>query len=379
MAARSIGSGTISFGLISIPVKLYPSTGAKSIAFNFLHSKCGARIKQQHFCSVCNQVLERSEIVRGFEFSKDQYVRFTEEELKTLEEQVTRVIDLNEFVPLSQVDPVYFDKGYYLGPDKGGEKAYQLLADAMERSRRVALAQFVMRGKSHLVLIRSLKGGLMLHTMYYADEVRDFSEVDKGQPVRVREGEMDLAVRLIEELSSTDFKPEKYQDSYRTKVLELVDQKVEGKEITPVAPETQRGQVIDLMEALKQSLDRRLAAGVKVSVATGGDAHDPSEKSPPPRAGVPPEAVRALTFGEFEAAFKEGGLEIHERELRRSYGGLTSLKEKSKLSWAETRTKLTHLQRDLKIASSQNQLLPGKEKKVKAARIPLTARDWSRY
>jgi hypothetical protein len=236
-----------------------------------------------------------------------------------------------------------------------------------------------MRGKSHLVLIRSLKGGLMLHTMYYADEVRDFSEVDKGQPVRVREGEMDLAVRLIEELSSTDFKPEKYQDSYRTKVLELVDQKVEGKEITPVAPETQRGQVIDLMEALKQSLDRRLAAGVKVSVATGGDAHDPSEKSPPPRAGVPPEAVRALTFGEFEAAFKEGGLEIHERELRRSYGGLTSLKEKSKLSWAETRTKLTHLQRDLKIASSQNQLLPGKEKKVKAARIPLTARDWSRY
>jgi DNA end-binding protein Ku len=365
--------------LISIPVKLYPSTGTKSIAFNFLHSKCGARIKRQHFCSVCNQVLERSEIVRGFEFSKDQYVRFTEEELKTLEEQVTRVIDLNEFVPLSQVDPVYFDKGYYLGPDKGGEKAYQLLADAMERSRRVALAQFVMRGKSHLVLIRSLKGGLMLHTMYYADEVRDFSEVDKGQPVRVREGEMNLAVRLIEELSSTDFQPEKYHDSYRTKVLEMVDQKVEGKEITPVAPETQRGQVIDLMEALKQSLERKLAAVVKAAVETGGRAHDPSQRSPSPRAGVPPEAVGTLTFGEFEAAFKEGGLEVHERELRRSYGGLTSLKEKSKLSWAETRTKLAHLQRDLKIASSQNQLLPGKEKKVKAARIPLTARDWSRY
>ena len=373
MAARSIGSGTISFGLISIPVKLYPATSAKSVSFHFLHAKCGARIKQQHFCPVCNTVVERSDLVRGFEFAKDQYVRFTEEELKQLEEQVTRVIDLNEFVPLKQVDPVYFDKGYYLGPDKGGEKAYQLLAEAMEATERVALAQFVMRGKGNLVLIRALGSGLMLHTMYYHDEVRDFGEVDKGQSVRVREGELELAVRLIKELSSAEFKPEKYQDEYRVKVLDAVNLKVEGKEITAAAPEVQRGQVIDLMEALKQSLQKRLAGGTRAAVKAVGEE--------PPARTTEAAAVSGdpLSFPEFQSTFAQSGLEIGERELRRSYAGLTSLKEKNKLSWRQTRAKVVHLGDDLKLASSQGQILPGKEKKVKAARIPLTARDWSRY
>jgi DNA end-binding protein Ku len=378
MAARSIGSGTISFGLISIPVKLYPSTSAKSISFNFLHAKCGARIKQQHFCPVCNVVVERSDLARGFEFSKDQYVRFTEEELKALEEQVTRVIDLSEFVPLKQVDPVYFDKGYYLGPDKGGEKAYQLLAEAMDSTQRVALAQFVMRGKGNLVLIRSLNGGLMLHTMYYADEVRDFGEIDKGQSVRVREGELELAVRLIQELSSAEFKPEKYQDEYRLKVLDMVNLKVEGKEISPAAPEAQRGQVIDLMEALKQSLQRRLAGGTEAAVKTAGERVHGRTSEPAP-ATASGGGGDPLSLPEFQSAFEESGLEVNERELRRSYAGLTSLKEKSKLSWQQTRAKIVHLREDLKLASSQGHFLPGKEKKVKAARIPLTARDWSRY
>ena len=373
MAARSIGSGTISFGLISIPVKLYPSTSAKGISFHFLHAKCGARIKQQHFCPVCNVVVERSDLVRGFEFSKDQYVRFTEEELKQLEEQVTRVIDLNEFVPLKQVDPVYFDKGYYLGPDKGGEKAYQLLAEAMEATQRVALAQFVMRGKGNLVLIRSLGGGLMLHTMYYHDEVRDFGEIDKGQSARVREGELELAVRLIQELSSAEFKPEKYQDEYRLKVLDMVNLKVEGKEISPAAPEVQRGQVIDLMEALKQSLQKRLAGGARAAVKEVGEQPPVRTTEPGTVSGDP------LSFPEFQSAFAQSGLEVGERELRRSYAGLTSLKEKSNLTWRQTRAKVVHLSDDLKLASSQGQILPGKEKKVKAARIPLTARDWSRY
>ncbi|MGH7845994.1 MAG: Ku protein [Candidatus Binatia bacterium] len=381
MAARSIGSGTISFGLISIPVKLYPSTSAKTIAFHYLHAKCGGRIKQQHYCPACNQVVERSDLVRGFEFTKDQYVRFSDEELKALEEQVTQVIDLNEFVPLEQVDPVYFERGYYLGPDKGGEKAYQLLGEAMEKTHRVALAQFVMRGKSNLVLIRSVQGGLMLHTMYYADEVRDFGEIDKAESVRVREGELDLAVRLIQELSSAGFKPEKYQDEYRAKVLGAVNLKVEGKEVTLAAPQVQRGQVIDLMEALKQSLERRVAAGGAKATVTAqrGRAIATDRPVVAKQAAAAPAVESPLSFAEFKSVFAESGLDVNERELQRSYGGLTSLTEKNKMGWKDIRAKVAHLQRDLKLAAAQGQFIQGKAKTLKAARIPLTARDWGRY
>jgi DNA end-binding protein Ku len=155
------------------------------------------------------------------------------------------------------VDPIYFEKTYYLGPDKGGEKPYRLLTDAMAKSDRVALATFVMRGKESLVLIRPAQDGLMLHTMYFADEVRDFGEIEKGKSVKLREGELALAERLIGELSHDEFKPEQYEDQYRGRVLELVNSKVEGKEITAAAPEAQRAQVIDLMDALKQSLAKR--------------------------------------------------------------------------------------------------------------------------
>jgi len=158
------------------------------------------------------------------------------------------------------VDPIYFEKTYYLGPDKGGEKAYRLLADAMGSQGRVALAKFVMRGKESLVLVRPAQGGLMLHTMYFADEVRSFGEIDKGQSAKIRDGELQLALQLIDGLSSDAFNPEKYRDEYRERVLELVNQKVEGKEVTAAGPQAQRAQVIDLMEALKQSLAKRVAA-----------------------------------------------------------------------------------------------------------------------
>ncbi|HWP60449.1 MAG TPA: Ku protein [Candidatus Acidoferrales bacterium] len=378
MAARSIGSGTISFGLISIPVRLYPATSSKAIAFHYLHAKCGARIRQQHFCPVCNEVVERADLVRGFEFSKDQYVRFTEEELKALEEQVTRVIDLSEFVPLGQIDPIYFDRGYYLGPDKGGEKAYQLLAEAMEKTQRVALAQFVMRGKSNLVLIRSFQGGLMMHTMYYADEVRDFAEIDRGQSARVREGELELAVRLIDELSSAEFKPEKYRDEYRVKVLDAVNLKVEGKEVTLAAPEPQRGQVIDLMEALKQSLERRVAAS-GARAAAGGRAGAPERAVASKAQAAARAEEKPLDFAEFKSVFTGAGLEINERELRRSYAGLTAPVEKNKLSWKEARAKLARLKEDLNHAGAQGQLPQTRAKTLKAARVPLSARDWERY
>ena len=260
MPPHSIGSGTLSFGLVSIPVKMFTAASAGGVSFNQLHEKCGGRIKQQLICPTCeNQVVERTSLVKGYEFAKEQYVRFTEDELKRLEAEASPSIDMVEFVPLEQIDPIYFEKTYYLGPDKGGSKAYRLLADAMVKTGRVALAKYVMRGKESLVLIRPAKGGLMMHTMFFEDEVRDFGEIDKGSDATVRPGELDLALKLIDELANPEFHPESYHDEYRGRVLSVVEQKVEGKEITSVQPQVERTQVIDLMEALKQSLENRVA------------------------------------------------------------------------------------------------------------------------
>ena len=260
MPPHSIGSGTLSFGLVSIPVKMYTAASAGGVSFNQLHEKCGGRIKQQLICPSCdNQVVERTSLVKGYEFAKEQYVRFTEDELKRLEAEASPSIDMVEFVPLDQIDPIYFEKTYYLGPDKGGSKAYRLLADAMVKTGRVALAKYVMRGKESLVLIRPAQDGLMMHTMFFQDEVRDFGEIDKGSDATVRPGELDLALKLIDELANPEFHPESYHDEYRGRVLSVVEQKVEGKEITSVQPQVERTQVIDLMEALKQSLESRVA------------------------------------------------------------------------------------------------------------------------
>jgi len=258
MPPHSIGSGTLSFGLVSIPVRLFSSSNSSAgISFNLLHEKCGGRIKQQQLCPACNEVLDRSQLVKGYEFAKDQYVRFNDEELKKLESAANSSIDINEFVPIDQVDPIYFERSYFLGPDKGGDKAYRLLCDAMKKSGRVALAKYVMRGKENLVLIRPVQDGLMLHTMLFADEVRDFSEIDKGKSATIKPGEMDLAVRLIDELANDKFQPEQYHDAYRDRVMAVVEQKVEGKEIVTIEPDAHRTQVIDIMDALKQSLEGR--------------------------------------------------------------------------------------------------------------------------
>jgi DNA end-binding protein Ku len=247
---------------------MYTAASPAGVSFNQLHAKCGSRIKQQTFCPVCNETIERAALVKGYEVSKDQYVRVGDDELKGLEGEASKTIDIAEFVPLEKVDPVYFEKAYYLGPDKGGEKPYRLLTDAMAKSGRVAIATFVMRGKESLVLIRPSSDGLMLHTMFFSDEVRSFGEIEKGTGAKIRPGEMDLAQQLIDGLSNDDFKPETYEDSYRVRVLQLIESKVEGKEITIAAPEAQRAQVIDLMDALKESLAKRV----------------PSEKKPPSKA-----------------------------------------------------------------------------------------------
>ena len=257
MPPHSIGSGTLSFGLVSIPVRMFTAASAGGVSFNQLHEKCGGRIKQQIFCPACNETVDRSALVKGYEFAKEQYVRFTEDELKRLEAEASPSIDIAEFVPLEKVDPIYFEKTYYLGPDKGGDKAYRLLCDAMGEAGQVALAKYVMRGKESLVLIRASQGGLMLHAMYFADEIRDFQEIEKGNGASIKPGELALAQKLIQELSNPEFKPEQYHDEYRGRVLSIVESKIEGREITTAAPVAQRTQVIDLMEALKQSLEAR--------------------------------------------------------------------------------------------------------------------------
>lgn len=256
MPPRSIGSGAISFGLVSIPVKLYVATSSQAPSFHLLHAKCGNRIRQQRVCPVDDEVVERDQLVKGYEFAKDQYVRVSDDELKALEGEASEAIEISEFVPLSKVDPIYFERSYYLGPDKGGEKAYRLLTDTMTQVGKVALAKFVMRGKENLVIVRAAQKGLMMHTMYFANEVRSFDDIPKGESAKITGAETSLAIRLIDELSNDEFEPEKYHDEYSERVLKLVNEKAEGKEITLAQPVVQRGQVIDLMAALKESLEK---------------------------------------------------------------------------------------------------------------------------
>jgi DNA end-binding protein Ku len=265
MPARSIGSGTISFGLVSIPIRVYVATHSEQLSFNMLHAPCGTRIKQQLYCPHHDKVVERSEIVKGYQFEKDRYVTFTDEELRALEAEANRAIDIHEFVPLAGVDPIYFEDAHYLGPDKGAEKAYHLLAQAMRDTGKVALAQYVRGGKEHLVLLRPYDGGLVLHTMHYADEVRSLAEVDLGGEPKVRAGELEMARKLVQQLSTKAFHPEEYKDQYRERVQELVQKKVAGEEVTAAEPEKPKAQVIDLMEALKASLARTAARAERVA------------------------------------------------------------------------------------------------------------------
>jgi DNA end-binding protein Ku len=251
------GTGVLSFGLVAIPVRIHTATKSENVSFNLLHKKCGSRVRNQYHCPVCNIVVERDDLVRGFQHAKDQYVQLSEEELDSLEAEANNNIDLKEFIPLESVDPVYFENTHYLGPDKGGEKPYKLLAEAMAKSGRVAVAELVSRGKEQLVLIRPYRKGLVLHTMYYGDEVRDFNQVPKGEKVKVSEKELELGVGLIDRLTSEEFRSENYKDEYRIRVLGMLDEKAKDRDIvTRAAPVPKRGQVIDIMEALRRSMER---------------------------------------------------------------------------------------------------------------------------
>jgi DNA end-binding protein Ku len=261
MSAHSIGSATISFGLVSVPIKLF-STGESSaaISFNWLHKKDGARLKQQYVCSKDGDKVEKDEMVKGYEFTKGQYVVFTPEELKALEEKATGAIEIQQFLPAEQVDRIFQEKTYFLGPDKGGERAYRLLGEALKQTGRVALGQYAARGKQYLILVRPLGEGLVMEQLRYADEVRSIAEVPIPK-VEIKKPELTLAVQFIEQAASDTFKPEEYSDNVRKKVLEQIQRKVEGQEITEEPAEAPKTQIIDLMEALKASLAKGKGTG----------------------------------------------------------------------------------------------------------------------
>ncbi|MBT8336451.1 MAG: Ku protein [Gemmatimonadetes bacterium] len=255
MSARAIGTSTISFGLVSIPVKLY-STGdtARRISFNWIHEECGSRVKQQYTCPTCDVVVPRGDMIKGYEFSKGQYVLFDADEMKALEMPKKDAIDIHEFVPADEVEAVFVDKPYYLGPDKGGARAYRLLSQALSESNRVAIASYATRGKQYLVMIRPNGEGLVLDQLRYADEVRRFDEVPIDE-AEVKDAELELARQLIDQAASDGFDATRYTDEVRERALGMIQAKVEGQEIVAAPQEEPATQIIDLMSALKASLE----------------------------------------------------------------------------------------------------------------------------
>jgi len=277
MAARALGTAAISFGLVSIPVKLFTTNESSgSLSFHWLHG-CGSRVKQQYWCPRDERVAPREELVKGFEFQKGQFVTFSPDELRALEEAGSETIEISEFLPLESVDPLYYEKAYYLGPDKGGDKPYRLLAEAMRKTHRAALGSWSARGKQYLVLIRPFRDGLVMQQLRYADEVKSFDEIERGDAA-VKPAELGLAVQLVEQSSAEGFHPERYEDSVKRRIEAAIQRKVEGEEAIVAAPAAApEAKIIDLMDALRASL-------------AGGAAEGGARKGPRRAAAAPAKA-----------------------------------------------------------------------------------------
>jgi len=274
MPARALSTATISFGLVSIPVKLYSAAESKAaLSFNQIHKKDGARVKQQLISSRTGEVVPREEIVKGYEFAKDQYVLFEPEELKALEAQATHTIDITEFLKAEQIERRYLDKVYYLGTDKGGARAYKLLAQVLVDTGRIALGKYAARGKQYLVMVRPMENGLVMEQLHYPDELRSFSEVPI-EDATLKPAEIKLATQLVEQAASDEFRPENYKDEVRERMLALIQRKVEGEDITLAPTAEPEHKIIDIMEALKASL----AAGKKPAQAAAEQKPAPAAK-----------------------------------------------------------------------------------------------------
>jgi DNA end-binding protein Ku len=294
MAARSIASLSLGFGLVSIPVKLYSATESSGgVSFNMLH-KCGSRVRQQYVCIKENIPVERADMVKGYEFEKDRYVMFEPAELKALEETARHTIDILSFIPLSAVDPIYYDKAYYLAPDKRGAKPYHLLMEAMRESGRCALAKWAWKGKQYVVQVRPGDDGLILQQLLYAAEVRSMKEIDI-EKADVSKPELQLALQLIDQISAESYDPAAFKDDEKERILAAIDEKIAGKQIvTSEAPEPAAGgQIIDLVDALRASL-----AGKKPAAKAAAPAAEPKERkgarrAAPAVAEAPPAKARA--------------------------------------------------------------------------------------
>jgi DNA end-binding protein Ku len=286
MAARSIESLTIAFGLVAIPVKLYSATiSSEKLRFHLLHAKDGSRLKQQYVCIEEQEVVGRDEIVKGYEFAKDQYVMFTPEELKTLEEAGSHSVDVTQFVPLAAVDPVYFERTYYLAPDQGGKKPFTLFVTALRESGRCAVGRWASHGRDHVVILRPIGNALALHQLHFAPEVQSVEALGV-ETAKVRDAELKLARQLIEQQSVESFDPAAYPDEVKARVEEAIQRKVEGKHVTIAEPRpAPGGNVVDLMSALKASLERG---------SRGSSAARPAERAATRR---PPRRAAARTPG----------------------------------------------------------------------------------
>jgi DNA end-binding protein Ku len=269
MAARSFASVSISFGLVNIPVDVYSAEIASGrLSFNLLHAKDGARVKQQYVCALDGEVVERSEMVKGYEYEKDRYVMFKPEEIKALEEAGTRMVNITEFVPLSTVDPVYFDRTYLLAPSKHGAKPYALLNQAMRETGLCAIGRWAARGREYVVVLRPVEGGLVMHQLYFKDEIRTLKDVPMGDIPQLAAGELKLAKALIEQTTAKRFDANEFHDEFRARVEAAIEKKIKsGKEIShfeaPEAAQEEGGKVVDLMEVLQRSL--RKGAGPAAS------------------------------------------------------------------------------------------------------------------
>jgi DNA end-binding protein Ku len=280
-APRSIASMTISFGLVSIPCRMFSATESKSsVSFNMLHKDCGARVRQQLYCPAHQAVVERSDTVKGYEFEKDKYVVFEPSELEAFEATASHSIDIVAFLPADAIDPIYFDKAYYLGPDKRGAKPYQLLAQAMTDTGTCALAKFVTKGKQNVAQVRAGPDGLILQQLLYADEVRAQSAIGIEKP-DVQAAELKLAEQLIEQYRVDSYDPTQFKDEEKERLLAAIDQKIAGKKITlQPAAQPEGAEIIDLVEALRASLKGQGVAATKQKpeVAPVGEPAAPKQR-----------------------------------------------------------------------------------------------------
>jgi DNA end-binding protein Ku len=279
MALRPLRTATITFGLVSIPVKFYTATSSEDISFNLLHAPCGSRVNRKYWCAEHDSVVGSDELIRGYQISKGRYVTFTDEELEALESDGDRALEITEFVALDQIDPLFFEKTYYLGPSTGGAKTYGLLAAAMRKQGKVALARWIANNREHLVLLRPFRDGLILHTMYYADEVRVFDALEIEE-AEVKEKEIRLAEMLIDELTEEQFDPLRYKDEYRQRVIDRIEAKSKGATIVAEPrQESAAGEVVDIMEALRRSLEGARPAGRKPAARSAPKKSAPAKSS----------------------------------------------------------------------------------------------------